>query len=87
MKNKRYNKRLWLNGKNSPSTGSAVAFSGKVKWGNEKKQQRWERFLEVSDCNCKVRLHQVYEDTDKIYIKKLKRLRNFIDDYIKYLEE
>jgi hypothetical protein len=88
MKNKikKYNKRIWLNSKESPSTGSVTAFSGKVKWGSEDKQERIERFLEIADCICKVRLHQCYEDTDKMFIKKMKKLRNFIDDYINVIK-
>ena len=85
MKEQKYNKRLWLNGKQSSSTGSVVAFSGKIKW-NKKDEGRINRFLEISDCQVKVRLHQCYEDTDKMFIKKLKKLRNFIDKYIEFIE-
>jgi hypothetical protein len=83
---KTYSKRLWLNSSNNPSTGSVVAFSGKVQWRKKEKPEKTQ-FLELSDCHCKVRLHQTYGDSDKAYLKKIKKLKNFLGDYINYLEE
>jgi len=82
---KTYSKRLWLNGEKSPSTGSVVAFSGKTRW-NDKMKPKLQQFLEVSDCQAKVRLHQCFDDTNRDYLKKIKRLKYFLADYIDYLE-
>lgn len=80
-----YNSRTWLNSINSDSTGSVVAFDGKVTdldTGNKYTQ----RFLEVADCRGKVRLHQTSDDTKEHFIQKLKLLRYEIDEFIKHLE-
>lgn len=77
-----YNVRKWLNGKNSASTGSVVAYCGPAPW----KKKENMMLLEISDCHAKVRLHQSSTDSDKDFIKKLKRLRGVIDDFIIHLE-
>lgn len=82
---KQYIKRLWLNDETSPSTGSVCAFDGMTKWGDDK--QNNSRFLEVADCHCKARLHKIGNDTDQQFLDKMIKLRNFIDDFINYLEQ
>ena len=78
-----FNKRIWLGRKNNASTGSAVAFEGKRAWhGKEYK----ELFLSISDCSVSVRLHMMQGDSKKDFVKKLKRLRRLINEFIDYLE-
>ena len=78
-----FNKRVWLNGKKSPSTGNAVAFAGKTNW----KGKVYDNiFLSVSDCSVSVRLHKTDEDSRKDFVKKMRKLRNLIDDFIVHLE-
>lgn len=50
-----YNRRTWLNGGLSPSTGNVVAFDGETTWHGEK---ILNTFLQVSDCNVSARLHK-----------------------------
>ena len=78
-----YNVRKWLNGSNSSSTGSVVAYCGPAPW---KKAKGDMMLLEVSDCHNKVRLHKADKDSTAAFIKKLKRLRRVIDDFIIHLE-
>ena len=76
-----FNVRKWLNGKRSASTGSVVAYSGPAPWKKDKMM-----ILEISDCHNKVRLHKADVDSTKDFIKKLRRLRSVIDNFISYLE-
>ena len=86
MKIEKFNKRVWLNTKSSPSTGSAVAWSGPIKW-NSNSNSEIARFFEVSDCHTRARLHQTVEDSDQTYINKMRKLRQLLKEYIEYLEQ
>lgn len=80
-----YSSRTWLNHGRSDSTGSVVAFDGKVTdldTGNKYTQ----RFLEVADCRGKVRLHQTSDDSKEQFIQKMKILRDEINLFINHLE-
>ena len=79
----RYNKRTWLNSKKSDSTGSVVAFDGKLVDFDGKEYR--STFIEISDCRSKVRLHITSDDTRKEFIKKMKLLRSEIDSFINHL--
>lgn len=79
-----YNKRIWLNDEKSPSTGNAVAYAGNITRCDGKKEETM--FLSIADCNVSARLHKSQDDTNQDFINKMKKLRNFIDDFIKYLE-
>lgn len=81
-----YNKRTWLNAKNSDSTGSIVAFDGKITDLDTNKKYL-QRFLEISDCSNKVRLHQTSDDIPKDFIIKMKLLKSEIEQFINYLEK
>ncbi len=78
-----YNKRTWLNPDNSDSTGSVVAFDGKVTYHNEFLDSR---FLEIADCKNKIRLHQTTDETKEDFIAKMKLLKSEIEQFINYLE-
>jgi len=78
-----YKKQVFLNPKKSSSTGNVVAFRGKIK---DKEGSETFTFLSISDCYASVRLHKRDEDSDKEFIKKMKLLRNTIDDFICHLE-
>jgi len=78
-----YNKRAWLKSENSPSTSSVAAFHGKAQWG--KKPEEYT-FLEISDCNGKIRLHKIASDSMNDFIAKLKTLEDSVQDFRKYLE-
>ncbi len=78
-----YNKRTWLNSDKSDSTGSVVAFDGKVTY---KGKYLDERFLEIADCRSKIRLHQTSDDTKEDFLVKIKLLKTEIEQFIEYLE-
>ena len=79
-----YNKRTWLNPLKSDLTGSIVAFDGKVKYENKFVD---DRFLEITDCRNKIRLHQTTDDTKDDFIEKLKLLKSEIEQFINHLEK
>ncbi len=79
---KKYGKQIWLNKDKAQSTGSACAYFGKVRWSKKK-----QGYLEVGDCSAKIRLHTCEGESVKGYIKKLKKLRRFIDNFIEFLEK
>lgn len=81
-----YNKRIWLNSRKSDSTGSVVAFDGFVT-DIDTKNEYTQRFLEIADCKCKVRLHQTSDDTKADFIKKMKILKREVELFINHLEE
>jgi len=80
-----YNKRTWLNSAKCDSTGSVVAFDGKVTDIDTGKKYT-QRFLEIADCRSKVRLHKTSDDTDKDFLDKMKLLKREIDLFINHLE-
>ncbi len=84
MKGKtKYSKRVWLNDEDSPSTGNVVAYDGIPEF----EEGPWHStFLKVSDCHNTVKLHKAEYDTLKDFVKKLKKLRGVIDDFIEFLE-
>ena len=85
MNDIKYNRRTWLNSNKSDSTGSVVAFDGKITDLDTKKKYT-QRFLEIADCRRKVGLHKTSDDTDEDFLNKMKLLRNEIDKFIKHLE-
>lgn len=82
---KTYCDRVWLNSENSRSTGSVVAFDGMVEYSGDDTDKDRTTFLEVSDCHCKISLHQAHWDTDEDFIEKMKLLRHVINDFIIHL--
>lgn len=81
---KHYNKRIWLNSNESDSTGSMVAYDGRVKDFEGKEYN--ETFLEIADCKSKIRLHITSDDTRDDFINKMKLMRGEIDQFIIHLE-
>jgi len=74
----KYSKRMWLTPPGTDSTATVASYHDEEK-----------SYLEISDCFLKIRLHQVggMNKDKKVYIKKLKRLNGFIDEFIDFLEE
>lgn len=72
-----------LNSKDSPSTGMVTAYSGRSPWPKEIKHYM---YLEIQDCHSKIRLHNSQIDTMSDFIKKMRRLRDALNDYIEHLE-
>ena len=80
-----YNKRTWLNKDTCDSTGSIVAFDGKVT-DIDLKNEYVQRFLEIADCRGKIRLHKTCDDSNADFLDKMKLLEREIHQFIKYLE-
>lgn len=78
-----YNKRVWLNKSNSPSTGSVVCFCGDILYKGENLNQS---FLQISDCDRAIRIHKIEGDSDQDFIDKLELLNDTISDFIKELK-
>jgi molybdopterin synthase catalytic subunit len=81
-----YCQREWLNDDESASTGSVVAFDGMVKHRYDDRKKVRHFFLEIADCHNKVRLHSSNIQTSRDFIKKLKLLRQVVDDFIVHME-
>lgn len=71
-----------LNPPNHPSTGHVVAYDGASPWRKKEKYA----YLEISDCQQKIRLHLARTDSTKDFVRKLKILRKVLDKFIKHLE-
>lgn len=78
-----YNKRIWLNDEDSPSTGSMVAYDGVEIEDGVSFDVRYLRF---TDCYNVIRLHQEHYSTKEDYLKKLRLIKDNLDLYIKHLE-
>ena len=81
-----YNKRIWVNSENSPSTGSVVAYHGPANWGNSKEDRKNDTFFEVSDCHTRARLHRSRFETEEEFIKKMELVRDAAAEFIFYLK-
>jgi len=79
-----YNKRIWLNKKKSPSTGSVAAFSGNIEYRNRKRGNY--SYLEIADCTGKIRLEEVYDDNQEDFLIKMRLLHKVIGKFIVFLE-
>ena len=79
-----YQRRIWLNREDSPSTGNLVCFDGTTTWHGEVIRNT---FLQISDCSWSIRLHKTEDDDIVDFIDKMKLLRNEVDKFISYLEE
>lgn len=82
---KSYNKRRWLNPVDKDATSSIVCFNGTVT--DFKGKTYPSTFLEISDCQTKIRLHQTSDDTREDFIEKLKLVKSEIKRFIKHLEK
>lgn len=81
-----YKKQIFLSKENSPSTSNVIAFDGIIK-DNIVGDTYRRTFLEISDCNHKIKLHVAAYDTTKDFIEKLELLRDTISDFINHLKE
>jgi len=63
-----------------------VSFSGDVQYRSDE-QPELVSFLEISSCNSKIRLHRKNEQTAQEWIDEIRRLRDHINDYLKFFEE
>lgn len=82
---KQYNKRHWLNGAESESTGSVVAFHGEVERYPGRPQH--VTHLEVADCQGKVCLHKQPREKLQKFIKKMRLLAKVANDFADFLEK
>lgn len=83
-----YKKHIELNPPTSPSTGTITIYDGVDIWIDDKDGSKSEvenRFIEITDCYNKIRLHQSRFDTKKDWIDKLMRLQDTIDNYLVFL--
>jgi hypothetical protein len=80
-----YCKKEFLTNAPEPSTSTVVSFSGFVQWGKNYKPEKL-KFLEISNCHEKARLHQTYEMPDCDWIAQVERLRDHIDEYLIFLK-
>lgn len=81
-----YNKRVWVNPEDSPSTGSVVAYHGPANWGIKDEDRGNESFFEVSDCHQKVKLHRCKFDSMDDFIKKIEAVRDAAAEFAFYLK-
>lgn len=79
-----YNRRTWLNSEESDSTGSVVAFDGRLTDFDGKEYN--STFLEVADCHHKIRLHITSDDSREDFITKLETLKMEINLFIDHLK-
>jgi hypothetical protein len=82
-------KHIELNDKDSSFLANATWFFGEAEW-NRKGKKKKDTFLSISDCYNTIRIHtnsHKFKEDKKKFIKKLKKLRDFIDDYISYIDK
>lgn len=81
-----YNKRTWLNGYDSHYTGSIVCVDVKDLVNRGKHMDSYS-FVEISDCNGKVRIHNDLNHGIDSYIEKLRTIQTELALYINHLEQ
>jgi len=79
-----YCKKEFLTDTPEPSTSTIVSFAGEVQWGKNDKPELL-RFVEISNCHEKARLHQTYGMTKEEWIEQVERLRDHLNQYLKHL--
>jgi hypothetical protein len=83
MSTERYCKKVWLNKEDSPASGSMVCFDGEVRW---REKPDVTSYIEIADCQTKIKIHRIYEDTEDDYIEKIILMRNTLNDFIQHLQ-
>ena len=78
----RYNKRIWLNSEDSPSTGNIVCFDGDTTHNGNVARNI---FVSISDCYNSARLHMTEDDSVEDFVKKITLLRNELTNFINHL--
>lgn len=81
-----YCKKEFLTDSPEPSTSTVVSFHGDIKWSKDEEGGPIS-FLEISSCHERARLHRTFEMSDLDWLNQVKRLRNHIDEYIRFLED
>lgn len=79
-----YSKQIFLNPDESPFVGSVSAFLGKFIEDGKEDLAAW---LRVGDCHTIACIHKGDWDYTEDYIKKMRKLHNFIGDFINVLED
>jgi len=82
-----YNTRTFLNSDNSPSTGSIVCFDGKIRWSKKQNEPERTSFVEIADCQVKIRLHRTIEDSAEDFIEKIKKMEIDLAKFRNHLEQ
>jgi len=54
---------------------------------DRKRLNAFHSFVEVADCQVKVRLHRTADDSAVAYIGKVKKMKNELEKYIEHLED
>lgn len=75
-----YNSRVWLNPESDYASGAVICYAGILDNDSE------YLYLELQDCNKKVRLHKTAYESKEDYLKKIKLLKEEIDKYLNFLE-
>jgi len=83
----KYNTRTFLNQTDSPSTGSIVCFDGRIKWSMKQNEPERTSFVEIADCQVKVRLHRTCEDRAEDFIEKIKKMEKDLVSFREHLEK
>ena len=78
----RYNKRLWLNSEDSPSTGNIVCFDGDTTHNGNVARNI---FVSISDCYNSARLHMTEDDSVEDFVEKITLLRDELTNFINHL--
>lgn len=82
---KEFFRREWLNVEGSSSTGS-ITVMDKMKQHRYDKDTERTLWVEFADCQRKISLHKIYEDTEEQYINKIRKIKEVIDEYLEHLE-
>lgn len=68
-----------LNEEDSPSTGSITAYDGDIEYSDDGEQPCI--FVEIADCNQKIRLHQSHTDTTADFLAKIGKMIDILKDF------
>lgn len=80
-----YCKKEFLTKEPEPSTSTVCSFYGDIKWSKDEKGGNVS-FLEISSCHERARLHRTFEMTHEEWVNQVCRLRDHINEYIKFLK-
>ena len=79
-----YSKRVWLNKDTSSFTGSVVLYDAMVRYPGDDEDSR-KSFVEIADCQVKVRLHNEANDDINNFADKIDLLANELKVFVSYL--
>jgi hypothetical protein len=81
----KYCRKIFLADEDLSSTSTLVCYEGPPAWKDKDRPEFREKFVEIGNCHCKIRLHKTDAETDRQFLLKIALLRDQLSEFLDYL--